>query len=130
MPRRRCPPAARLVGTYTAPGLRVGDREHCLFRDVLCKVTSFTEAPIDWPRGVPVGMRSAPALVVTEELAWALRSESAKAVRWHWGAICRRGLVLSQGVRRDPDDQPAQPRADRREQRERRRRLSSCEVRG
>jgi hypothetical protein len=35
--------------------------------------------------GIPVGRRSRPALIVTEELARAVRGESAKAIRWWWG---------------------------------------------
>ena len=33
---------------------------------------------------MPIGQRSAPALLVTEELVRAVRAESAAAIRWHW----------------------------------------------
>jgi hypothetical protein len=62
----------------------VGDRGNCIVRDTLCVVTGWGDAPIPWPTGIPVGRRSRPTLIVTEELARAVRSESAKAVRWWW----------------------------------------------
>jgi hypothetical protein len=33
----RLPESARLIGSYTAPALDVGDREDCLCRGVLCR---------------------------------------------------------------------------------------------
>src|SRR5262245_60427977 len=48
MPRR-----PRLFGTDTAPAVKVGDRVDCLFRDCLCEVTSWSDAPIPWPRVQP-----------------------------------------------------------------------------
>src|SRR5262245_24334996 len=84
MPRRACPRKARLVGAYQATPLCIGHREHCLYRDVLCRVTSWTDAPIPWPRGVQVGKRGAGSVIVTEEFVRAVRQESAAAVCWHW----------------------------------------------
>jgi hypothetical protein len=84
---RRCPADCRLSqGPYASPKLAVGDRENCLVRDTLCVVTGWSDAPIPWPTGIPVGRRSRPTLIVTEELARAVRSESAKALRCWWGA--------------------------------------------
>jgi hypothetical protein len=39
-----------LLGPYQAPPLKRGDRAVCLFRDCLVIVTSWTDAPIPWPR--------------------------------------------------------------------------------
>src|SRR4051812_37437437 len=52
MPRPpRLPESTDLVGgPYDAPGVGVGARVDCLFRDGVCLVTSWTDAPISWPR--------------------------------------------------------------------------------
>ncbi len=83
---RSCPDGCRLLhGPYHAPPLRVGDREACLVRDCLCAVTGYSAGRIPWPMGVAVGGRSAPGFIVNEELARAVRSEAAKALRWWFG---------------------------------------------
>jgi hypothetical protein len=86
MPRRAADDRLRLLhGPYRAPKLHVGDRATCLFRDCDVVVTAWTDAAISWPRGIPVGQRGHPSLVVTEELARAIRTEAAAAVRYWWG---------------------------------------------
>ena len=78
---RPCPDGCCLLhGPYYAPPLRVGDREACMVRDALCVVTGWSDGRIPWPMGVAVGERSGPGFVLTEELARAARSESAKAI--------------------------------------------------
>src|SRR5262245_6238624 len=84
MPRKPPDACELLHGPYHAPALSIGDRDHCLYRDTLCKVTSWHDALIPWPQGVPVKGRSGPALIVTEGLVRALRCESAKAVCRHF----------------------------------------------
>jgi hypothetical protein len=74
-----------LHGPYRAPRLHVRDRATCHYRDCLVVVTAWTDAPISWPRALPVGERGHPSLVVNEELARAIRSESSPAVRYWWG---------------------------------------------
>jgi hypothetical protein len=75
---------ALLHGPYQAPSLRKGDRASCLFRDCDVIVTSWTDARIPWSRCRSVEYRrSAPALLVDEELVQAVRSESAAAIM-HW----------------------------------------------
>ena len=76
-----------LFGPYTAPPLRRGDRATCLFRDCLVVVTAWTDAPIPWPRCRTLdGPGGGSGLLVDEELARAVRHESAAAVMRWWGA--------------------------------------------
>jgi hypothetical protein len=75
-----------LGGPYQAPALRVGERASCLFRDCDVVVTSWTDAPISWPRCRRSEGRGHPSLLVDDELARAIRTESAKALRYWWGA--------------------------------------------
>jgi hypothetical protein len=62
-----------LHGPHRAPRLAVGDRATSLFRDFLVVVNAWTDAPIRWPRGLPIGDRGHPSLVMVEELACAIR---------------------------------------------------------
>jgi hypothetical protein len=74
-----------IFGPYRVPPLRKGDRATCLFRDREVIITSWTDAPISWPRCRPVDGRSAPWLLVEDELARAICNESALALRYWWG---------------------------------------------
>jgi hypothetical protein len=75
-----------LFGPYQAPALKRGDQATCLYKDCDVVVTGWTDARISWPRcrtrDVP---RSHPRLLVNEELARAIRHESAAAIRHWWG---------------------------------------------
>jgi hypothetical protein len=48
-------------------------------------VTSWTSACISWPRCLPVASKGHPGLLLDDELARAVRTESAAAVRYWWG---------------------------------------------
>ena len=72
-----------LFGPYRAPPLRRGDRATCLYRDTTVVITSWTDAPIPWPRCRALDSRGGFGLLVDEELARAVRHESAAAVM-HW----------------------------------------------
>jgi hypothetical protein len=74
-----------LFSLYRAPRLRRGDPAACLYRDCDVVVTGWTDARISWPRGQPVGTKGHPSLLVDEELARAVRHESAAALRFWWG---------------------------------------------
>jgi len=78
--------APPLLDTYTPPPARAGARLYCRSRRAWCRVTSWTDALLSWPRGVQVGIRSAPGLIVTRELERAVRTESAAAVK-HWFGV-------------------------------------------
>jgi hypothetical protein len=76
-----------LFGPYKPPALRRGDRAVCLLRDCTVVITSWTDARIPWPRcralGGPGG---GSGLLLDEELARAVRHESAAALMYWWGA--------------------------------------------
>jgi hypothetical protein len=92
MPRRVADDRMKLLhDPYRAPGLHVGDRAQCLYRDCLVEVTGWTDARISWLRALPVGERGHPSLLVDAELARAIRTEAAVAVRFWWGVS---GLVI------------------------------------
>jgi hypothetical protein len=76
-----------LFGPYKPPPIKRGDRAFCLYRDRLVVVTGWSDAPISWPlcRGLdPPGGRG---LLVDDELAHAVRHESALAIRHWWGSV-------------------------------------------
>jgi hypothetical protein len=84
MTRRRSRPVLR--GSYTPPDLQRGDQTGCLVRDCTLVVSSWSDAPISWPRGCPaVQSPGSASLIVDEELARAVRHESAAALRYWWG---------------------------------------------
>jgi len=75
-----------LHGPYNARACAGGHRAFCLFKDCEVIVTGWTHARISWPRCRPLDVpRSHPSLLVNEELARAIRHESAAAVRFWWG---------------------------------------------
>src|SRR5437763_7296911 len=82
---RRVPDKYRLLhGPYEPPPLRKGDRTTCLYRDALVVVTAWSDGRIPWPRCRALGHRGGSGLLVEEELARAVRSESAAAL-CYWG---------------------------------------------
>jgi hypothetical protein len=79
-----------LFGLYQSPPLKRGDRTTCLYRDTLVIVTSWTNAPISWPRCRALDSPGGGSgLLIDEELARAVRHESATAVMHWWGASQR-----------------------------------------
>jgi hypothetical protein len=80
-------------GPYTPPARNPGDPAVCRYRDAGVIVTSWSDAPIPWPRCQAPGQRGGSGLLVDAELARAVRCESAQAVRYWWGAS--RGAVYS-----------------------------------
>ena len=76
-----------LFGPYRAPPLRRGDRAFCRVRDCEVAITGWSKAPMSWPRGYARSERpgGGTALLVDDELARAVRRESAAAVCHWWG---------------------------------------------
>jgi hypothetical protein len=75
------PPPELIAGPYAAPAVRVGDWVDDEISG-LVEVGGWTDAPISWPRRKKTGRA---ALILTAELARAVRVESVEAVRYWWG---------------------------------------------
>jgi hypothetical protein len=74
-----------LFGPYRPPELHKGDKTFCLLRDCDVVITSWSDAPIPWPRCRALGSHGGSGLLLDEELARAVRHEPAAAVMHHWG---------------------------------------------
>lgn len=68
-----------IFGPHYPPPLRKGDRAFCFVRDCDVVITSWTDARISWPKCRSVGTRGGYSMLVNEELARAIRNESASA---------------------------------------------------
>jgi hypothetical protein len=75
-----------LFGPYRAPAMKRGDRPFCLVRDYPVVVIGWSDARIPWPRCLSLDPpRQGCGLLIDEELARAIRHESAVAVAHWWG---------------------------------------------
>jgi hypothetical protein len=81
------PDRAKLVhAPYRPPRLRKDDRAFCLLRDCLVVITGWTGARISWPRCRALdGPGGRSGILLDEELARAVRCESAAAICHWWG---------------------------------------------
>jgi hypothetical protein len=86
-----------LGGPYRAPAVCVGDRATCLYRDCEVVVTSWRDARFSWPMCALPDVGGFPSPLVDEELARAIRTESALALQYWWNAGV--GLVAKGGRR-------------------------------
>jgi transposase-like protein len=74
----------KLLGTYTTPRVRIGERLTCEARDCDVIVVGYSEGRIPWPIGRRPRL-AAKALVVFGDLADAVRRESNQAVCYWFG---------------------------------------------
>jgi hypothetical protein len=97
-----------LSGPYKPPRVQVGERVECLFRDADVVVYGWSEALIPWPlccrrTGRRVGGKG---LLVDEELARAVRRESAAAVQHWWGVSRSTVLKWRKALGADRNNNP------------------------
>jgi hypothetical protein len=74
-------PPELIAGSYVAPLVRVGGRLDDEI-DGRTEVGGWTAAPLSWPRRKH---RGKPSLILTAELARAVRTESVEAICYWWG---------------------------------------------
>ncbi len=99
-----------LYGPYKPPALKPGDRALCLYRDAEVVIYDWSVARIPWPLCYHAGTRAfGKGLLVDEEMARAVRLESAVAVG-HWWGVSRATVrtwrkVMGAGRKNNPGSQ-------------------------
>ena len=82
-----------LAGPYRPPAVQVGDVTSCLYWDRDVVITGWSEGRIPWPMCKPLEGYGRPRILVDDELARAIRTESAAALMYWWGVgdkqVCR-----------------------------------------
>jgi hypothetical protein len=90
-----------IAGPYAPTELQSGTVVTCLIRGQM-EVCGMSDAPIRWPLGRRPGTQREGRVIVTEDLARAIRTESATAVGQWWGlshtTVCewRRALGVAE----------------------------------
>jgi hypothetical protein len=78
-----------LIGTYTPPAVRKGERVTCLYRDAECVVTGMHDGRIPWPRVRALDSCGGSGLLVNEDMLRAVRTERADALLYWFGVSSR-----------------------------------------
>jgi hypothetical protein len=74
-----------LFGPYTPQSLKRGDRATCLYRDCEVVITSWSHAPISWPRCQRPRQSGGSGLLVDEEAGSSNPIESSVALQYWFG---------------------------------------------
>ncbi len=75
-----------LFGPYKAPPLKRGEQTSCPYRDATVLIIGWSNARIPWPRCyIAEGRARGHGLLINEELARAIKHESAAAIAYWWG---------------------------------------------
>lgn len=74
-----------LHGPYLSPDLHVGSTAFCLLRQCEVVITSWSIAPIYWPRSKVASHRGGSELLLAGNLVRGLRCESAHGIKYWWG---------------------------------------------
>jgi hypothetical protein len=74
-----------LGGPYRPPAVQVGEVTSCLYWDREVIITGWSDGHIPWPMCKPREGYGRPRILVEDELARAIRTESAAALRYWWG---------------------------------------------